>query len=126
MCGSPGGDPVVHDDDVPVSQAQLGTISTQTPRAGGEFHEFVVGHSPQFHVGDTGPTHHVLVENPNTALPDGSHRQFGLERNTEFADHDHVQRRVEVSRDFEGDWNTTTGNTEYQYALTAQACQPLS
>jgi hypothetical protein len=52
------------------------------------------------------------------AIGDGADRQLGPVRRAEFADHDQIQRRLELLGDFESDRNAATGQGE-DYDLRA-------
>ena len=60
---------------------------------------------------------YVLVEHLDAARGNRTHCQFRLERRTEFADDECVEFCVERLCDFEGDRNTSSRQSQYQWVI---------
>jgi hypothetical protein len=63
--------------------------------------------------------HDLLVEDADAAGSDGAHRQLGLLRGAEFADHEDIERRPEGLRDLVRDWNSAARKREDNGFITS-------
>ena len=108
-----GGDTVIDDDSASIVEAEARTV---TPVLSGALLQLDT--LPAFDRLDVidpeaRRPHHLLVDDPNSALADGSHRQLGLEGHPELPHDDHVERRSEGLGHLEGDGHPATGQPEH-------------
>ena len=67
----------------------------------------------------------LAVEHPHTILADGTHPELRLEGNAELADDDDVERRVQGTRDFEPDWDTSAWKRKDHGPLASKMHQAI-
>ena len=122
-CGGTGGDAVVDDDRGPSRQV-LAPAATAEPL---EPDREALGLAPldggQLRLGDAGPGHEGAVQHAGAALADRPHRDLGLPRHAELADHDHVERQGEVAGDLRGHHHPAAGQAEHHRVSAAMVLE---
>ncbi|OHV57552.1 hypothetical protein BCD48_42925 [Pseudofrankia sp. BMG5.36] len=116
--GRPGGDPVVDHDHDPAGQRcpRPGTPEPAGPTV--QLHPLLGLDRGKLLRGDAGQPQDLVVDDQHTALGDGAHRQLGLERDTQLANQDDIQRGTQRLRHLIGDRDTTTGQPDNDDVLS--------
>ena len=89
--GRTGGDAVVDDDHDLSCQCDALAIGPVSACTTFEFGPLPALDGRQFVWCDAGHPDDLVIENPNAVFADGTHPQFRLERDTKFADQDHIE-----------------------------------
>src|SRR5262249_15615639 len=74
--------------------------------------------------GDAAAADHLVVGDPDPALADRSHREFGLIGDSELADDDHIERRAERLGHLEGDRYAAAREPEHYKVAAARGQVP--
>jgi flavin-binding protein dodecin len=73
--------------------------------------------------GDASEVDYLVVDDPYPALANRSHAQLGLERHTELANHDHIERCLKRCGDLKGNRDASARQADHDHWLTPQMLQ---
>ncbi len=120
-----GGDAIVHDDHRATGDRHGRLIAAESPRTRLHLRPLAGFDLAQFFVPHAGHVHDIPVDHTGTVFSDGSHPQLGLERDTQLAHHDDVERRFQRPRHLEGHRHASPGKAQDDRVLVSQRRQRL-
>ncbi|MEY2958626.1 MAG: hypothetical protein RLZZ01_1194 [Actinomycetota bacterium] len=120
-CGRTGGDTVVDDHHVLPPEGTSGPRPTEAIDPSDERDSLTFDDGPEFVARDVRTTDQLVVQDDDSAFPDGTHGQFLLERHAEFPHDDHVERGIEGCCDLGGHRNTTSRQADDDDVLPSVA-----
>ena len=97
---TPGGNPIIDEDDGPTMDVIGGAVSSVEAFASLQLVLLVCCHLVDHLLGDTEHLHDVVIEHTHPTRGNGSHRQFFLPRDTQLADDEDIQRGMQCSSHF--------------------------
>ena len=117
---TPGGQAVVDHDDRPPRQGDRRPAAPEQLRAALGFRPLAALDRRDLLGREAGESYDFLVEDAHAALTDRAHRELRLERDTEFADDDDVQRRAQRPGDLGRDGNAPSRQSDHDAVLVPE------